>query len=74
MECRHIDESEIKEILEKGQINYNKIESDARGRSYPLEGITHDKQHVRVVFASKNDALIVVTCIDLDNDWPCNCK
>ena len=74
MECRHIDESEIKEILEKGQINYNKIESDARGRSYPLEGITHDKQHVRVVFAPKNDALIVVTCIDLDNDWPCNCK
>lgn len=74
MQCRHIDESEVKEILENGQINYNKIESDARGKSYPLEGITHDKQHVRVVFAPKDDGLLVVTCIDLDTEWPCDCK
>ena len=34
MECRHIDESEIKEILETGRINYNKIESDERGKIF----------------------------------------
>lgn len=74
MECRHIDEREVKEILDKGTINYNKIESDSRGKTYPLEGVTHDHQHVRIVFAPKgNDAVEVVTCIDLDTDWPCQC-
>ena len=74
MECRHIDESEVKEILDKGTINYNKIESDSRGKTYPLEGITHDHQHVRIVFAPKGEGVVeVVTCIDLDTDWPCNC-
>ena len=74
MECRHIDESEVKEILEKGTVNYGKIETDARGKSYPLEGTTHDNQRVRIVFAPKEEGLVVVTCIDLDKDWPCDCK
>ncbi|MCX6313797.1 MAG: DUF4258 domain-containing protein [Sphingobacteriales bacterium] len=74
MECRHIDESEVKEILESGTINYSKIEDDGRGKSFPLEGITHDKQHVRIVFAPKDDGMLVVTCIDLDRDWPCECR
>lgn len=74
MECRHIDESEVKEILEQGKINYDKVESDARGKTYPVEGITHDKQRVRIVFAPKDDEIVVVTCIDLDTEWPCDCK
>ncbi len=74
MECRHIDESEVKEILANGRINYDKIENDARGKTYPLEGVTHDQQHVRIVFAPKDDGLLVVTCIDLDRDWACDCK
>lgn len=75
MDCRHIDESEVKEILANGKININKIQQDERGTSYPLEGVTHDRQHVRIVFAPKgNNALEVVTCIDLDTDWPCDCK
>lgn len=74
MKCRHIDESEVKEILESGTINYGKIENTGRGTSYPVEGITHDRQHVRIVFAPKDDGLLVVTCIDLDRDWSCDCK
>ncbi len=75
MDCRSIDESEVKEILEKGSINYAKVESDGRGKTYPLEGITHDQQHVRIVFAPKEDgSVVVVTCIDLDTDWTCDCK
>jgi hypothetical protein len=75
MECRHIDESEVKEILEKGTVNYNKIENDGRGKTYPLEGETHDGQHVRIVFSPKdNGDVTVVTCIDLDTEWNCNCK
>ena len=74
MDCRHIDESEIKEILLTGTLNYSKIENDARGKSFPLEGTTHDNQRVRIVFAPKDDGLLVVTCIDLDRDWSCDCK
>ena len=75
MECRHIDETEVREILQNGKLNANKIEEDDRGKTYPLEGLTHDNQHVRIVFAPKeNNAIEVVTCIDLDNEWPCDCK
>lgn len=74
MECRHIDESEVQEILDNGTLNNNKIEESDKGKSYPLEGITHDKQHVRIVFAPKQENLVVVTVIDLDKDWYCDCK
>lgn len=74
MACRQIDESEVKEILEKGTINYRKIEEGPRGKSYPLEGVTHDNQRVRIVFAPKDEGLVVVTCIDLDKEWVCDCK
>jgi hypothetical protein len=74
MGCRKIDESEIKEILKNGTINHKKIQSDKRGKTYPVEGFTHDKQHVRIVFAPKADALVVVTVIDLDREWKCDCK
>ena len=75
MECRHIDESEVKEILQKGEINYSKEQENEKGVTYPLEGVTHDGQHVRIVFAPHENDVTVVTCIDLDKDWPCgDCK
>ncbi len=73
MECRHIDESEVMEILQNGKLNYSKIEQDNRGKTYPLEGTTHDQQNVRIVFAPQEDDLVVVTAIDLDKDWKCDC-
>jgi Domain of unknown function (DUF4258) len=74
MECRHIDESEVTEILEKGSINYQKSELDnARGPKYALEGITHDNQRVRIVFAQDPGGTAVVTVIDLGTDWKCRC-
>lgn len=74
MDCRKIDESEVKEILKKGTVNRKKIQNDKRGKTYPVEGFTHDKQHVRIVFAPKDDGLVVVTVIDLDTEWKCDCK
>lgn len=74
MDCRKIDESEVKEILKSGKINYEKIQSDKRGKTYPVEGYTHDKQLVRIVFAPKDDGLVVVTVIDLETEWSCDCK
>ena len=74
MDCRKIDESEVKDILRNGKINHKKIQRDKRGKTYPVEGYTRDKQQVRIVFAPKGEALVVVTVIDLDTEWKCDCK
>lgn len=74
MDCRKIDETEVREILKNGTINRKKIQSDKRGMTYPVEGYTRDNQHVRIVFAPKENGLVVVTVIDLDKEWSCDCK
>jgi len=38
------------------------------GRGYSIE-----KQHIRVVVAPENDGMIIITCIDLDREWSCDC-
>ena len=74
MDCRHIDEDEVKEILRNGKVNQQKIETDARGKTYPLEGLS-EGHHLRIVFAPKGDNTVeVVTCIDMDTDWQCECN
>ncbi|AXY73976.1 DUF4258 domain-containing protein [Paraflavitalea soli] len=75
MGCRHIDESEVKEILEQGVINERKSEPAGRpDPKYALEGRTHDGQQVRIVFAPTSRGMLVITVIDLDTDWTCDCK
>ena len=72
MECRHITENEIKEILHEGNINYKKSDLQAEsGPKYAVEGYLPDHQHLRVIFAPESNAIVVVTCIDLDNEWQC---
>src|SRR5882724_11147033 len=49
MECRHISQAEVEEIMQDGKVNYAK--SDVNGRpcpSYALEGVTKDDQRVRI--------------------------
>lgn len=75
MKCRHIDETEVKEILEKGRVNYEKSEPAARpDPKFAVEGRTRDQQQVRIVFAQADRGLVVVTVIDLEKEWRCNCK
>ena len=75
MECRDITEEEIKEILHDGNINYNKSNlNDVEGATYALEGYSYEHQHLRIIFAPKENELVVVTCIDLDKEWQCNCN
>ena len=75
MDCRQIDESEVEEILEKGRINYRKSEPAGRPvPKYALEGTTHDGQQVRIIFAPAKRGMVVITVIDLDNEWSCDCK
>jgi len=73
MECRNITQKEVKEIVRKAEVNYNKSELDAaQGPKYALEGYTSkDRQHVRIIVAPKQKHLSIVTVIDLDREWEC---
>ena len=74
MECRHITQAEVEEIMKDGTVNYKK--SDVNDRpcpTYALEGMTSDNQRVRIVIAQCDLKTKVVTCIDLNTDWECHC-
>ncbi len=74
MNCRHITEEEIKEILKNGSVNYAKSGIGKKGDStFALEGYSQENQHIRVVVAPERDGLVIITCIDLGHEWPCNC-
>lgn len=76
MDCRQVSEAEVHDILQNGTINPQKTRlNDKPCPSFALEGYSQqDKQHLRIVFAQCEDLTKVVTCIDLDNDFSCNCK
>ena len=76
MDCRKISESEVKEIMLNGNINYRKSNVKASPCPvYAVEGTTTiDDQRVRIVFAQCDRKTKVVTCIDLDNEFNCACK
>src|SRR5258705_11850483 len=70
MDCRHITEQEIKEIIHAGNVNYSRSGTGNKGDdTYALEGYSNEHQHLRVVVAPENDGLVVITCIDLDKEW-----
>ena len=74
MGCRHITKQEIKEIVENGTVNYRKSGIGSKGDStFALEGFSHENQHIRVVVSPKPDGLVIITCIDLEHEWPCHC-
>jgi len=74
MECRHIDDGKVLEILRIGTVNYGKSdvnEPDCEKR-YALEGYSGG-QHIRVIATPCGNKLTIITCIDLDHKWPCEC-
>lgn len=74
MSCRKISQAEVEEIMRDGKVNYNKSDVNARPcPTYALEGLTQDDQRVRIVFAQCDLKTKVVTCIDLNTDWECDC-
>jgi Domain of unknown function (DUF4258) len=74
MQCRHITQAEVEDIMRNGEINYNKSDlQNARCPRYAVEGLTADKQDVRIVFAQCNEKTEVVTVIDLGTEWQCDC-
>ncbi len=74
MQCRHITQEEVEETMRDGNINYNKSDiQNARCPRYAVEDVTKDNQRVRIVFAQCNNYTEVVTVIDLDTEWTCDC-
>lgn len=74
MKCRKISQAEVEEIMLEGKINYTKSDlQNARCPRYALEGLTRDDQRVRIVYAQCNDKTVVVTVIDLETDFKCDC-
>lgn len=74
MDCRHITQAEVREIMQNGKVNYRKSNVNATPcPTYAVEGTTSDNQRLRIVFAQCDYKTKVVTCIDLDNEWQCDC-
>ncbi|RYF85206.1 MAG: DUF4258 domain-containing protein [Chitinophagaceae bacterium] len=74
MNCRHIDEEEIKEIMEKGIINFNKSKrNDQPCPTFALQGRTSSGESLRVIFAQCQTETKVVTCYNLEEDFECHC-
>lgn len=74
MDCRNITIDEIKHVLKTGYVNNSKSGIGSRGDStFALDGYSADKQHIRVVVAPETAGLVVVTCIDLNKEWFCEC-
>jgi len=74
MGCRHITQAEVEETMRDGTINYRKSDiQNARCPRYAIEEQTKDGQHVRIIFAQCDNYTEVVTVIDLDTEWTCDC-
>lgn len=74
MNCRQIDKGEIREIMEKGIINFNK--SNRRDRPCPtftLQGRTSSGESLRVIFAQCDKETKVITCYNLEEEFACSC-
>ena len=75
MDCRHITDREIHEILDSGDVNYDKSDPDGRpDPKWAIDGYTQEQQHLRIVVAPERDKLIVITCIELGVEWECHCN
>lgn len=74
MSCRKISQAEVEEMMEAGKLNYKK--SDVKAIPcpvYSVEGITKDDQRVRIVFGQCDFKTNVITVIDLEKNWACDC-
>jgi hypothetical protein len=73
MDCRHITEAEVRDVMQTGEINYRKSEADEKPCPvYALEGSVNNTR-LRIVFAQCDQKTKVVTVIDLDREWQCDC-
>lgn len=74
MNCRHISEEEINEIMDKGIINFNKShKGDKPCPTFAMQGLTASGENIRVIFAQCEGETKVITCYNLAEEFSCNC-
>jgi hypothetical protein len=74
MDCRHISQNDIGDIMRSGEINYAKTDvNDTPCPTYAVQGYTNDGQYLRVIFAQCETKTKVVTCYDLEKEFECHC-
>jgi hypothetical protein len=76
MDCRHISEADIKEVLREGHVNEAKSQqNESPCPTYAIEDDRNiDGVRLRIVFAKCEHETKVVTCIDRDHEFECDCK
>jgi hypothetical protein len=76
MDCRHISEADIREVLREGHVNEAKSKQEpGKCPAYAIEDNRNsDGIRLRIVFAKCDHEVKVVTCIDRDDEFPCDCK
>ena len=76
MDCRHISEADIKEVLREGHVNEAKSQQNQSPcPTYAIEDNRNsDGIRLRIVFAKCESEVKVVTCIDRDDEFACDCK
>lgn len=82
MNCRHITEAEIKELVGvgqtsgKGKVNYDKSNvHDKPYPSYSIEGTTATGKSLRIIITDVDTISKIITAIDLKNDIDsCECE
>ena len=73
MQCRHVATAEIESALRTGTIDPSRTRTDGRCDSHAVHSTGSEGERLRVVFAACETETLVVTVIDLDTDWPCDC-
>ncbi len=74
MGCRHIDRAEVDAVLASGRYVPERTRNDGECPSHALEGPDSEGGPLRVVFADCPGEARVVTVIDLDDDFECDCR
>ena len=74
MDCRHIDEAEVKDVLANGKLDASRTRHDGKCSSYAVEKPSNDGQDLRIVFANCPREVKVVTTIDTSGNYKCDCR
>jgi hypothetical protein len=74
MDCRQISQEEVKEIMQKGIINFNKSNRMARPCPvFTLQGRTSGGASIRVFFSQCPGETTVISCYILGEITDCHC-
>lgn len=75
MNCRKISKADINNTLQLGSLNEKKSEPNAKPcPKYAYEWSNSEREDLRVIIAYCEDASKIITAINLDREFNCNCS